>query len=98
MGDFPQMTVDILGPAVRRLRPTSLRAGRSTAGLYLALGIIVLLSCDSSSPEPDPSVPVPTKITVTPASSTLAALGWTVQMSTVVLDARGNVVPKAQVS
>lgn len=45
-----------------------------------------------------PAPPVPTRITITPASATLNAIGQTVQLRASVVDANNNAIPGATVS
>ncbi|MYG50020.1 MAG: hypothetical protein F4164_11820 [Gemmatimonadales bacterium] len=68
----------------------------------LGLGVLGVLSCGDDSvgpgPSPPPSPPVPASVTVTPAGTTLAALGATVQLSAEVRDRNGQAMAGAVVA
>ena len=73
---------------------------RVTSHFTVFLCVLVMVSCGKDSPtnpkpppEPPPPPPVtlvPSRITITPAQSTLNAIGQTVQLSAVVFDQNGN--------
>ena len=75
--------------------------------LIVSLALLTLATCGKDSPTkptppqpptPPPPQPVPTRIMITPATTTLTAIGQTVQLSATVLDQNGQPVPGAVVT
>ena len=68
-------------------------------GGFAALALVATLSCGDGAIEPlPPDPPRPTTVTVTPATTQLAALGATVQLSAEVRDQNGQVMAGAAVT
>ncbi|MXW18138.1 MAG: Ig domain-containing protein [Gemmatimonadetes bacterium] len=73
------------------------RSPGSWSTVSAALVTCALLACGDDPIPPEP-VPVPTTVEVTPAASTLSALGETVQLTATVSDQNGNVMSGASVA
>ncbi|MYA63311.1 MAG: Ig domain-containing protein [Gemmatimonadetes bacterium] len=73
------------------------RSPGSWSAVSAALVTCALLACGDDPIPPEP-VPVPTTVEVTPAASTLSALGETVQLTATVSDQNGNVMSGASVT
>ncbi len=66
--------------------------------LATCLWLLSLVTCGKDTPtKPEPQIPVPSRITITPQSSSLHALGQTVQLSAEVFDQNGSAIAGADV-
>ena len=82
----PSRRVAVAGSGVRVLGP-------------VALVFALALSCsDEPSTPAGPATPVSARVTVSPSSASLSALGERVQLTAAVLDQNGNAMPGARVS
>ena len=87
--------------------PSTPVALRFSLILLASLALLALATCGKDSPTkpsppqpppPPPVQPVPTRITITPATVTLAAVGQTRKLTASVLDQNGQLIASANVS
>ncbi|MCY3556373.1 MAG: leucine-rich repeat domain-containing protein, partial [Gemmatimonadetes bacterium] len=87
--------------------PSMTAAFRISLILIAGLALLVIATCGKDSPTkptppqpptPPPTQQVPTRIMITPATTTLTAIGQTAQLSATVLDQNGQPVPGAVVT